>query len=257
LATPFDYNDIASLRRALTDGTEPCAAVIMEPVRYIAPLPGYLAEVARVSREFGAILIFDEICTGFHLGLGGAQKRFGITPDLACFGKALGNGFPIACVVGRSDMMSVFTEIYTSSTFGAEAASLAAARAVMDVLSSTDALKQMYNRAKRLALTFDALCADAGLGAMFRSIGFPTRSFISIKAGNTSDVARALFRQETREERIIICGGHNFCTAHDDQAIDETILKYQAVLRRLAQWLSDKAPEAHLMRRTGHIHARE
>ena len=71
---------------------------------------------------------------GFHFGLGGAQKRYDVMPDMACFGKAMGNGFPIACVVGRADVMKTFEEIFFSFTFGGEAASMAAAMTVLDVL---------------------------------------------------------------------------------------------------------------------------
>jgi glutamate-1-semialdehyde 2,1-aminomutase len=80
------------------------------------------------------VLIFDEICSGFHFGLGGAQKKFGVTPDLACFGKAMGNGLPISCVVGSADVMKVFEDIFFSFTFGGEVASMAAAMKVLDVL---------------------------------------------------------------------------------------------------------------------------
>ena len=77
------------------------AAVIMEPVNFNWPEASYLEEVKRIAHEHGALLIFDEICSGFHFGIGGAQNIFGVTPDLATFGKAMGNGWPISCVAGR------------------------------------------------------------------------------------------------------------------------------------------------------------
>src|SRR5206468_1722534 len=115
------------------------AAVIMEPINFFDPAPGFLEGVKDLARKHGAILIFDEICSGFHLGLGGAQKLLGVTPDLACFGKAMGNGFPIACVVGRTDVMRTFDEIFYSFTFAGEVASLAATMKVLDILEQTDA----------------------------------------------------------------------------------------------------------------------
>ena len=89
------------------------------------------------------MLIFDEICSGFHFGLGGAQKKFRVTPDMACFGKAMGNGFPISCIVGSADVMQVFEDIFFSFTFAGEVASMAAAMQVLDVLETTDALGRM------------------------------------------------------------------------------------------------------------------
>ncbi len=102
--------------------------------KLLATRAGFLEGVKSLAHEHGALLIFDEICSGFHFGLGGAQKKFGVIPDMACFGKAMGNGFPIACVVGRSDVMKVFEDIFFSFTFGGEVASMAAAMKVLDVL---------------------------------------------------------------------------------------------------------------------------
>jgi glutamate-1-semialdehyde 2,1-aminomutase/spore coat polysaccharide biosynthesis protein SpsF len=97
------------------------AALILEPMNVIEPKPGYLQELKELVHKNGAILIFDEIVTGFRYAAGGAQEYFGVTPDLAAFGKAMGNGMPIAAVVGRADLMSQMEEIFFSSTFGGEA----------------------------------------------------------------------------------------------------------------------------------------
>ena len=127
LTHPFAYNDLGSLQKLLTEHKGEFAAVIMEPVNFWPPAAGFLEGARNLAHEHGALLIFDEICCGFHFGLGGAQKRFGVTPDMACFGKAMGNGFPIACVVGKADLMKVFEDIFFSFTFGGEVASMAAA----------------------------------------------------------------------------------------------------------------------------------
>src|SRR5262249_46912168 len=127
LTRPFVYNDLASLEKVLNEAPGQFAAVILEPVNFTEPKPGYLQQVKEIAHRHGALLIFDEICSGFHFGLGGAQKRYGVTPDLACFGKAMGNGFPIASVLGRADVMKVFEQVFFSFTFGGEVASMAAA----------------------------------------------------------------------------------------------------------------------------------
>src|SRR5690606_16635796 len=94
-----------------------------------APAPGFLEAVAEATRKAGALLIFDEIITGFRLHLGGAQAQFGVTPDLACFGKAMANGMPISALVGRAEVMRSVEDVFFSGTFGGEALSLAAAQA--------------------------------------------------------------------------------------------------------------------------------
>src|SRR5262249_15989260 len=148
------------------------AAVVMEPVNFVPPRPGYLNQVQEIARRHGALLVFDEICSGFHFGLGGAQKRFGVTPDLACFGKAMGNGFPIACVVGRAEVMRLFEEVFVSFTFAGEVASMAAAMKVLDILENTDALAVLEASGRRLQDGFNALAKQAGLSARFECVGY-------------------------------------------------------------------------------------
>ena len=101
------WNDLARLEARLAKGD--VAGVIMEPAMCnqgaIAPAPGYLEGALAACRKHGAILIFDEVITGFRLGRGGAQARFGVTPDLSIFAKAIANGFPVAAIVGRADLL--------------------------------------------------------------------------------------------------------------------------------------------------------
>ena len=95
----FIYNDIYSLEKILIKNN--CAAVIMEPLSYSLPQNNFLKEVRRLCNKYKAILIFDEICTGFRVSLGGAQKIYNVTPDISTFGKAMANGFPLAAIVGE------------------------------------------------------------------------------------------------------------------------------------------------------------
>src|SRR2546428_5071730 len=103
----------------------------MEPVGVVPPRDGFLQQVRELTKSEGALLVFDEIVTGFRFGLGGAQEYFGVTPDLACFGKGMANGLPISAIVGRADVMKLFEEVFFSFTFGGEALSLAASVATI------------------------------------------------------------------------------------------------------------------------------
>jgi glutamate-1-semialdehyde 2,1-aminomutase/spore coat polysaccharide biosynthesis protein SpsF len=248
LTHPFAYNDLDSLRRVLDEHRGEFAAVIMEPVNFWPPSPGFLEGVKEVAHDHGALLIFDEICSGFHLGLGGAQKRFGVTPDMACFGKAMGNGFPIACVAGRADVMKVFKDIFFSFTFGGEVASMAAAMAVLDVLETSDALARMESNGRILQEGLNTLAKEAGLQERVKCIGYPSWSLIKFldADGKDSFLVRSLFTQECIKRGILLLATHNMTAAHDPLAIEQTLKVYAEVCKTVAKWLSDPHPEQHL-----------
>ncbi|MGB8013856.1 MAG: aminotransferase class III-fold pyridoxal phosphate-dependent enzyme [Terriglobales bacterium] len=248
LTHPFAYNDLGSLQKILSEHQGEFAAVIMEPVNFWPPAAGFLEGVKSLAHEHGALLIFDEICTGFHFGLGGAQKRFGVTPDLACFGKAMGNGFPIACVVGRADVMKVFEDIFFSFTFGGEVASMAAAMEVLDVLETTDALTRMDANGRVLQEGLNALAKEAGLQDRIQCIGYPFWSLLKFldAAGKDSLLMRSLFTQECVKRGVLLLATHNMTAAHDPLAIEQTLRVYAEVCKTMAKWLSEAHPEEHL-----------
>lgn len=248
LTHPFPYNDLAKLEALLKEYPGQFAAVIMEPVNFSEPQPGYLEGVRKLAHDHGALLIFDEICTGFHLGLGGAQKRFGVKPDLAAFGKAMGNGFPISCVVGRADVMAIFEEIFFSFTFGGEVASMAAALKVIEILEGTDALAQMESNGRRLQDGFNTLAREAGLSSRLKCMGYPQWALLKFfdAEGKDSLLVRSLFQQEVVKRGILILVTHNMTGAHDASAIEQTLEAYASVFKTLAAWLSDPNPSKYL-----------
>ena len=248
LTHPFVYNDLGSLHTLLNQDKGEFAAVIMEPVNFWPPASGFLEGVRDLAHEHGALLIFDEICSGFHLGLGGAQKRFGVTPDLACFGKAMGNGFPISCVVGRAEVMKVFEDIFFSFTFGGEVASMVAAMKVLDVLETTDALARMDANGRVLQEGLNTLARAAGLEDRIKCIGYPIWSLIKFldESGKDSFLVRSLFTQECVKRGVLLLATHNMTAAHDPLAIEQTLRVYAEVCKTIAKWLSEPRPEEHL-----------
>ncbi len=248
LTHPFVYNDLASLQNLLNGHPGEFAAVIMEPVNFWPPAGGFLEGVKTLAHEHGALLIFDEICSGFHFGLGGAQKKFGVTPDLACFGKAMGNGFPISCVVGRAEAMKVFEDIFFSFTFGGEVASMAAAIKVLDVLETTDALGRIEANGRVLQEGLNVLAKEAGLQDQIKCIGYPSWSLIKFldADGKDSLLVRSLFTQECVKRGVLLLATHNMTAAHDPLAVEQTLKVYAEVCKTLAKWLKESNPEEHL-----------
>lgn len=248
LTHPFTYNDLSSLEKAFAQHPGKFAAVILEPTNFVEPAPGFLEGVKERAHKNGALLIFDEICTGFHLGLGGAQKIFGVVPDLACFGKAMGNGFPISCVVGRAEIMRIFDEIFYSFTFAGEVASMAAAMKVLDILEQTDALAQMESNGRVLQDGVNAMAKSAGLGHRIQATARPQWSLLKFldERGADSPLLKNLFQQEAIKRGVLLLSTHNLTAAHDHQAIEQTLEAYAGIMKTLASWLDDSNPARFL-----------
>jgi glutamate-1-semialdehyde aminotransferase/spore coat polysaccharide biosynthesis protein SpsF (cytidylyltransferase family) len=248
LTHPFAYNNLESLENLLETHKGEFAAVIMEPVNFVEPEDSFLQDVKELAHKHGALLIFDEICSGFHFGIGGAQKKYNVVPDMACFGKAMGNGFPIACVVGRRDVMKTFGEIFFSFTFGGEVASMAAALKVLEILEQTDALTRMNENGKRLQDGFNALAKEAGLSERFECIASPVWSLIKFRdaEGKDSYLERSLFSQEVIKRGVLMLVTHNMTAAHDAVTTERTLEVYAAVFKTLSNWLSDSNPAKYL-----------
>ena len=208
----FEYNDIKSLEQLLKSGM--IAAVIMEPVIVEPPKDGFLQQVKELTHQYGAILIFDEVVTGFRWALGGAQEYFGVIPDLAVFGKGLGNGMPINAVVGRRDIMLEFEEVMVSSTFGGECLSLVAGLATIQEMRD----KKTIDHCWKLGTELMAGLMDIGIEVQ----GYPCRPAIT-QAFSLEE--KALFLQEIIRRGILIHSGFliNFCYSHTDEDIDRTI----------------------------------
>lgn len=248
LTHPFVYNDLASLEKLFAEHPGEFAAVIMEPVNFVEPVPGFLQSVKNLAHQHGALLIFDEICVGFHFGLGGAQRLYGVVPDLACFGKAMGNGFPISCVLGRADVMHTFEEIFYSFTFAGEVAAMAAAMKVLDILEHTDALARMESNGRTLQDGIAAMAKEAGLEDRIRTMGRPQWSLLKFtdQHGADSALVKNLFQQEAVKRGVLLLATHNLTAAHDGPAIHQTLETYAEVFKTLAMWLQDPNPEHFL-----------
>jgi len=135
-SVPFD--DVAALEQAARDAGNRLAAIVIEPVVERMPSERWINAARELAKSLGAVLVFDEMKTGFRLKPGGYQALSGVTPDLAVFGKALSNGFPLAAVVGHRDVMEAARRTWISSTLAGESVAIAAASAVLDAHESTD-----------------------------------------------------------------------------------------------------------------------
>lgn len=231
LIFPFEYNDIKSLEGLFEQHRGEISAVIMEATAGEMPLDNFLGRVRDLAHQEGALLIFDEIVTGFRVSLRGAQEYFGVTPDLATFGKGMANGMPISAVVGRKDVMKEFEEVFFSTTFGGETLSLAASLATIRESDKKNVVEHLWEMGKKLAEGFDELAEALGVDA--RSAGFSCqpRFILRDKGGNESVEVKSLFMQEMVKRGILMhSGAVNLCFSHSDDDIDRTLEACQDAL---------------------------
>lgn len=243
LTHTFAYNDLASLDAVFAAHPGEVAAVMLEPMNIADPAPGFLEGVAERTRAAGAVLIFDETITGFRFAAGGAQARFGVTPDLATFGKGLANGYPLSAVAGRADIMAQMEEVFFSFTMGGECLSLTAAKAVLDKLRREPVLETIAARGARLKAGLADLIALHGCGAFAGVAGDPTWSFFTLADAPTASAfeLKTLFLQEVFARGLLTLGTHNLSYAHSDADIADTLCVYDAVLPALKAAAEDGA----------------
>jgi glutamate-1-semialdehyde aminotransferase len=213
-AIPFD--DIPALEAAVAKAGDALAAVILEPVIERLPSPGWLESARRLCDERGAVLIFDEMKTGFRIRPGGFQEYAGVLPDLAVFGKAIANGYPLSAVVGRARIMSAAQATWISSTLAGEAVALAAANAVLDAHQRSDVCGALWSIGEAMQRAV-ARAIDASDVTGVQVAGIPPMWFLDFE----NDALRSRFLEHALERGVLFKrGAYNFASsAHDELAI--------------------------------------
>jgi len=231
LTVGFRYNDLDSLRELFRARPGEIAAIILEPSRTEEPLPGYLAGVQALCRDEGVVMILDEMITGFRFAIGGAQSVYGITPDLATFGKAMANGFALSALVGRRELMELGglhhereRVFLLSTTHGAETHGMAAGIATMQEYLDKPVIETLYARGERLREGIERHVRDLKLSTAFSVSGracalqFNTRD----TTGQPSQPFRTLFLQEMLE-RGVLAPSFVVSYSHTEADIDATV----------------------------------
>jgi glutamate-1-semialdehyde 2,1-aminomutase len=173
--TPVPFNDLHTLRRVFERDGDDIAAVIIEPVlgnaQAILPREGFHEGVRAMTREFGALLIFDEVKTGFRLARGGAAEFFGVTPDLATYAKAMGNGYPAAAFGGTREVMSVLPErVSHGGTYAGNRVAAAAAVATLSIIRDEPVLESIGERGLSIQRGLSQILSQRGLAHTFTGV---------------------------------------------------------------------------------------
>jgi glutamate-1-semialdehyde 2,1-aminomutase len=242
----FTYGDAAGVR-ALFAEHGGVAAVVVEPAAQVEGVDGpvraadaaFLRELRELCDRSGAVLVFDEIWTGFRYPGGSVQAHTGVTPDLACFGKALSNGFPLAAVVGKRDVFTAAVHrIAYTPTFKGEIQALAAARAALRVYDDPDVAAGAWRFGERLMDGITAAARDAGVPA--RAVGLPLRSVLAFEIADplVRRLARTLAAQVLLQNGVLCFRGFMLPSAsHGERELAETLTAYEAALSAVARAL--------------------
>jgi glutamate-1-semialdehyde 2,1-aminomutase len=243
----FRYNDPASLRALFEAHAGRIAAVFLEAARIEEPAEGFLQDVRALCREHGAVLVFDETITGFRWHRGGAQKLYGVVPDLAVFGKAMANGFSLSALCGRREIMRLGSRerpqdnvFLLSTTHGAETPALAAAVKTMEIYRGEPVVEHLHRQGERLAAGVRAAARRHGVEKQVEVIGRPCNLFYVTRdrEERPSQAFRSLFLQEIIR-RGVLAPSFVVSYSHGDADVDRTIEAVDGALAIYARALAD------------------
>lgn len=238
LVHPVPYNDLEAIETELKKN--PTAALMMEPMTMEWPEPGYLEGVRELTKRYGAILVFDEMVTGFRFSNGGAQEYFGVTPDLAAFGKGMANGFPLSAVVGRRELMQVLETAFISGTFGGELLSLTAAHVVLDRIATTGVIAHIAAIGEDLLSRVQSVVDELGLGGVLSFAGHPAWIFLMWNPETPAlEDIKNLFMQEMSRNGVLMIATHDIMASHDEAALTTIVDAYRNALTVVKGALAD------------------
>ncbi len=249
LIAPF--NDLATTETIIQAHHDELAAVIVEPLqRIIAPRPGFLQGLRDITTRYGIPLIFDEVVTSFRLSYGGAQAFYGVTPDLCSVGKIMGGGYPLAAVLGRDDIMSVYdrgevdsdTFVSQVGTLNGNPVACAAGLATLEVLrDDLDAYRRVHGAGAALRSAMTELCAENGIPVQscgenavfdFCFTSQPVNNYRDMLSGDGATMARL---NAGLLERGVLKGGQKYypSAVHTDEDVERTIEAYREIVPTL------------------------
>jgi glutamate-1-semialdehyde 2,1-aminomutase len=248
-ALPFHYNRIEELREVVAKYPDEIAAIIMEPIRDHEPEHGFLEGVREIATHSGAILVFDEITSGFRLNTGGAHLIYGVEPDIAVFAKAMSNGYPMAAIIGRADVMQAAQSTFISSTYWTERIGLVAALATIRKHQRCEVPKHLIQIGKMIQDGWQKLAERTGLQIEIGGI-VPLGHFNFI--GEQNQAARTLFTQLMLERGFLATNAFYATYTHQVQHVERYMEAAEEALLIVAEALGNntimtqlKGPVAH------------
>lgn len=225
LGKTFEYNNIESLKALFEKYTGQIAAVILEPIQAEGPKNGFLEELKKIVHANGAILIFDEVVSGFRYALGGASELYKVTPDLAAIGKGMGNGLSISAVVGRKELLELIEtkNVFISTTFGGETLSIAGALEAIKILEQSGTYEKIWNLGTMMLNGLKSLIQQNGLEKVISVSGLAPHCGVTCEGVGTLNYLdiQSVYQQKMTENGILTLGINNLNLSHTEKEIQK------------------------------------
>ena len=224
LTKTFEYNNIDSLENLFNQYPNEIAAVILEPIQANGPKDEFLQKVKELTHKNGAVLIFDEVVSGFRYALGGASELYDVVPDLAAFGKGMGNGLPISAIAGKKEIMKQIEEgIFVSTTFGGESLSMAGSIAALEILEKDGVYEHIWKLGSILKEGLEKLVKKYELENVVLISGLPPHCGVEFEGIGDLDYLdiNSIFSQSMIHNGIISVGINNINLSHTEKEIND------------------------------------
>jgi glutamate-1-semialdehyde 2,1-aminomutase len=233
----FNFNDIESLKIIAEEWKDDLAAIYIEPIMLEYPEKSFLKNVKKIAKNIGAVLIFDEVVTGFRYSLGGAQEFLNIKADITALGKGMANGMPLAAITGKQEIMEKFNDIFYSTTYGGETLSLAACSAVIDEFQEKPVINHITKLSSYFYHKFNELTNELDMNVKME--GTDVRSVINYRdtKGNISLLHKSCFYQEMINQGILFGPGAVLLSySHSKNDIDVTLDSCRNALLKIKKY---------------------
>ncbi len=229
---PFRYNETGDLKRIVSEHGSELAAIVMEPARDTGPAAGFLEAIRRIANKCGAVLIFDEITSGFRLNCGGVHMTYGVEPDMAAFAKAMANGYPMAALIGKRSVMDAAQDTFISSTFWTEKIGPTAALAAVRKYREREVHRHQIAVGTRVRDAWLAASKESGLGINVKGI-LPLVNFTF--ADPQAPKLATLFTQKMLDRGYLAGPRCHATYAHTSEIVDAYLATVREVFAALAE----------------------
>lgn len=242
LSLKVKYNDLDSIEKVIKKYKGKIAAMIMEPSNFEKPDKNYFRKLQLILKKYNILLIFDEICTGFRMSIGGAQEFFNIKPDLSAFGKGMANGMPISAVVGKKKIMKYLEKVFFSTTFSGETLSIVSAIETINLIKKKNVVKKIWEKGNYIKSAVKQLIHNYELENTISIKGYAPWTSIQFKEKRKSEnlYIKSLFIKEMLGNGILINSTNNISYSLTKFQLNKIVRSYDKTFKVISEYKISK-----------------